>query len=299
MKIRLAKIYDSFPEKEIRIEFLDEMSVQDFEKIKIIIKEIEELNSIDKLQGFVIENDNQVINFLRQSSRELLQNSESWNSVKKEDIENVFYESNRLLLNYLTSIKTFLDHSEAKLNRKFGKNSKELIEFKSVTSFFYDNSFAYRFFYKLRNYAQHVGLPLTDVSFTMEYDREINLMKGSLRAYFKSSDLLEKYDSWSIVKDDLRNGEPEINLSTILFEMTHNIKEVGKCVEGIFRKSLVAQSLDIKKMIEHLQDDNGIPFIAYDVKAKPNGELGDFTTIDIPFEFINSIELNHSSEKVL
>ncbi|WP_062062937.1 hypothetical protein [Aquimarina longa] len=291
MEIRLAKIYDNFPQGEIRIEFLDEISIKEFEKMDSIIKEIEEFNSIDKLQNFVIENDEQIINFLRQSSTELLQNSHSWNSVGKDEIEKVFYESNRLLLNYLTSIKTFLDHSETKLNRKFGKNSDELIKFKNVTSFFYDNSFAYRFFYKLRNYAQHIGLPLTNIGFTSEYDREINLMKGNLRAYFKSSDLLEKYDSWSIVKADFKN-KPEINLSTILYEMTHNIKEIGKCMKEIFEKSLIDKSLDLKKMIEHLKVDEGVPFIAYDVKTKPNGELGDFTTIDIPFEFINSIGLN-------
>lgn len=292
MEIRLAKIYDKFPKEQIQIKFLDELSIEDFDKIDLIIKEIEELNSINKLQSFVIENDSQIVSYLRQSSRDLLQNSQSWNSVKKDDIENVFYATNRLLLNYLTSVKTFLDHSETKLNRKFGKGSEELICFKNVTSFFYDNSFAYRFFYKLRNYAQHIGLPLTNVGFKIEYNREINLMEGSLRAYFKSSDLLEKYDSWSIVKDDLKNGKSEINLTTILFEMTQNIKEVKKCVEDIFKKPLIERTLALKKMIEHIRTDNGIIFIAYDIKEKPNGELGDFTTIDIPLKFIDSLDSN-------
>ena len=292
MEIRLAKIYDNFPQDEIRIEFLDEISIDEFEKMDLIIKEIEEFNSINKLRDFVIENDHRIIIFLRQSTTDLLQNSESWNSVGKDDIEKVFYETNRLLLNYLTSVKTFLDHSETKLNRKFGKESDELTLFKNVTSTFYDSSFAYRFFYKLRNYAQHIGLPLTNIGFTSEYNREINLMKGILRAYFKSSELLEKYDSWSIVKEDFKNREPEIDLTTILYEMTHNIKEIGKCVKEIFEKPLIEKTLDLKKMIEHLKVDNGVPFIAYDVKTKPNGELGDFTTIDIPFEFINSIGLN-------
>ncbi|CAL2075882.1 conserved protein of unknown function [Tenacibaculum sp. 190524A02b] len=292
MEIRLAKIYDNFPTEEIRIEFLDEINVEEFEKIDIIIKEIEEFNSIGKLQQFVIENDSQIINFLRQSSTELLRNSKSWNSVRKADVEKVYYTTNRLLLNYLTSVKTFLDHSETKLNRKFGKNSEELNQFKNVTSFFYDNSFAYRFFYKLRNYAQHIGLPLTNIGFTTEDNREVNLMKRTLSAYFESSELVKKYDSWSIVKKDFENKASEIDLSTELYEMTHNIKEIGKCVKDLFEKPLIEKTVELKKMIEHLKDDNGIPFIAYDVRTKPNGELDNFTTIDIPFEFIKSIGLN-------
>ena len=69
-------------------------------------------------------------------------------------------ELNRRLSNYLSSFRLFLDFSEARLKRRYGKTSTEAQQFKRVCAGVYDTSFAYRFCCKLRNYAQHFGMPI-------------------------------------------------------------------------------------------------------------------------------------------
>src|SRR5205823_3022484 len=62
---------------------------------------------------------------------------------------------NRHLLNFLASIRAFLDHSETALIRRYGKGSAEFDAFRLAKAREYDEHFAYRFLYALRNYAQH------------------------------------------------------------------------------------------------------------------------------------------------
>ena len=66
------------------------------------------------------------------------------------------------IVNYLTSMKMFLDHSELDLKRRDDKDSG--VRFKNWRidcSAEYDDYFAYRFLYRFRNYILHIGLPLS------------------------------------------------------------------------------------------------------------------------------------------
>lgn len=68
---------------------------------------------------------------------------------------------NRVLLNLLSSVRMYLDHTELIINRRYGDASPRFTNFKRACSDAYDGQFSYRFLYKLRNYAQHLGLPLS------------------------------------------------------------------------------------------------------------------------------------------
>lgn len=59
---------------------------------------------------------------------------------------------NRHLLNLLTVLRTFLDHSESELKRRYGRASDKVAWFKHICFTEYDNHFASRFLYKLRNH---------------------------------------------------------------------------------------------------------------------------------------------------
>lgn len=83
---------------------------------------------------------------------------------------------NRYILNYLSSVRTLLDHMETTLKRLYGNNSHKVIKFKDVCSKAYDEHFSYRFLYKLRDYAQHCELPLGGVSITSKEDHHIQEM---------------------------------------------------------------------------------------------------------------------------
>ncbi len=290
MEFRLGKIYDNYPEQEIKVEFYDILSQDDFLRFESTIAKIEEFNSIRRLLDFVIINDREIINFLHTISQDFIQTSVSWNGVKRSDAEGLFSNVNRLFLNYLSSIRTFLDHIETHINRTFGENSKEFTEFKKMLSIFYDNSFAYRFFYELRNYSQHCGLPIDNVSFKMEYERNKNRIKGILQVKFNRDRLLSSYKKWKKVKNDLKSLDDEFDVTPLIWEMSHNIKEIERNVEIIHRDSLLDSVNFITKKTEHLRDGAGEIFIAYDFNDKANGELANYSSRDIPFDTIDFIK---------
>lgn len=290
MEIRLGKIYDSKPDEATKIEFLDFLTEEQFAEFECSISKIEELNNIRRLLEFVTINDKEIIDFANETLYDFTHKSNSWNGLKHNDVSKAYLNLNRLLLNYLSSIRTFLDHSETFISRKFGNNSKEYFEFKEMLSFFYDNSFAYRFFYKLRNYAQHIGLPIHNINFKANYDRVNNELQGTMNITFDRDDLLLSYGSWGAVKNDLVRMKAEFDVTPLIFEMTHNITEVERNIELLQKDSLVKAANFITQLTSHLQDDEAEVFVAYNFKLKDNGELANYQTRSIPNDTINFIQ---------
>lgn len=290
MEFRLGKIYENYHGKEIKVEFYDTLSKEDFLRFEGSISKIEVLNSIRRLLDFVIINDREIIDFLQNISQDFLRKSALWNGVKKSDSEELFSNVNRLFLNYLSSIRTFLDHIETHINREFGVDSKEFTEFKKMLSVFYDNSFAYRFFYELRNYSQHCGLPIDNVKFTAEYESEISRIKGVLQVKFCRDRLLLNYKKWKRVKNDLTLLDEEFDVTPLICEMTNNIREIERNIEILHKDSLLDSIDFITKKTKHLRNGIGEVFIAYDFKDKDNGELATYSTRDIPFNTIDFIK---------
>jgi hypothetical protein len=117
----------------------------------------------------------------------------------------------RHLLNLLFVSRTFLDHTGTKLAKKYGKESDKLKLFKAKCSEEYDSTFAYRFLYDLRNFAQHCeipvgfsasahkrapGAPWTDVQFRFVIDRDplLRSFKWKPRLRSEIAGLQESFD---------------------------------------------------------------------------------------------------------
>lgn len=62
---------------------------------------------------------------------------------------------------FLTSARAVVDQCSGDLKRAFGADSPERNRFETALSRIYDNVAEYRFFYALRNYAQHQAVPLS------------------------------------------------------------------------------------------------------------------------------------------
>lgn len=141
---------------------------------------------------------------------------------------------NRLLLNYLASVRTFLDHSETKIHKRYGNNSPQFIRFKEACCNAYDNHFAYRFLYELRNYAQHCGLP-------------IGVLKvgESLEVFFDRDYLLGNYKKWKRLENELMNCKPWFEVNSLLNEMM-------ACLYRIL-SSLVADWSDLIQSAEFIK----------------------------------------------
>ena len=86
----------------------------------------------------------------------------------------------RALMNIMSSFRSFLDHADTYLSRKFGVESDELAAWKNLQASEYDQHFAYRFLYKLRNYVQHVGMPPLNFSASSSANTESITMRIDL-----------------------------------------------------------------------------------------------------------------------
>lgn len=140
-------------------------------------------------------------------------------------------EINRLLLNFLNSARLYLDHTETRLKRTYGKQSEQVKRFKLATSNAYDGLFIYRFFYKLRNYAQHCG---TAIKVTSTFSSSSNLPgkvdTHRIKVEFDPQELLKNYKEWGPVKKDLEKEKKPLNLKGFAPEVLNELKLIDSYV---------------------------------------------------------------------
>jgi|GEM_PF-1703835 len=134
-------------------------------------------------------------------------------------------EVNRLLLNFLTSARLYLDHTETRLKKRYGAESEQFKKFKLATSSAYDELFAYRFFYKLRNYVQHCGMAInitSDFSSSKNIPGRVDIHK--MRIEFDPQELLDNYNDWGPVKKDLEKQKENLKVHGFASEVLNELQ---------------------------------------------------------------------------
>lgn len=157
-----------------------------------------------------------------------------------------FVEVNRAVLNLLSSLKTFLDFSETFLRRKYGKDSDEIKIFKEAQSAQFDGSFSYRFCYKLRNYAQHCGLPVGG------FDTEtIQLSKSESLSHvilYLERDVLIKNFDWG------KKIEDEIYALDERFELGSHLINFVECIQSLCNTLINIEKEDVMDSLEYIEE---------------------------------------------
>lgn len=145
------------------------------------------------------------------------------NMINQNHLHILTFKTSRLMLNLLGSVRTFLDHAQTSVSRRYGSASEQMAYFKSLTAFQFDNVFSYRFLYKLRNYTQHCGMPPVGYSVDIVPDDGLRMDLHFIRKY-----LLEEYKEWGVVvKKELESSEGPLSVLGLLDEHV-------KSVIGIF-----------------------------------------------------------------
>lgn len=130
-------------------------------------------------------------------------------------------------LNVLSSVRTFLDHTETAFKRRYGKTSPELDRFKKACSNAYDSSFSYRFTYRLRNYAQHCGLPIQEVRFDSQLTDRAAMSVAHRVALLSDRDrLLAGFDGWGPVGKELQAMPEKIDIAEHLDGLMSALRNV-------------------------------------------------------------------------
>lgn len=134
------------------------------------------------------------------------------------EIDNLLITGNKLLISYLSFVKTFIDVvSNAISNRK-----KEMLDdFQKFNSLMYDSFLGYRLLTRMRNYVLHYDMPLTTVT--------DSLKEGV--AFACDRDSLLRYNGWSSVKNEIENLPEQ-------FSITPTVVECQAAIGALFLKAL-------------------------------------------------------------
>lgn len=222
-------------------------------------------------------------------------------------LEGVVFNINRLMLNFLSAVRTFLDHAETNIKRTYGKESEKLQLFNKVRSSCYDTYFSYRFLYKLRNYSQHIGMPITglDASHKMV---NINPLKYDhvLKTVTFKNDLL-KFDDWGIyrkydkygnyreikIKDEISLLPEKINIDPYIDEMMYCIEKINAALCGKEEFiELLQHTAFLNKLVKEASVKGGIPGIF--LKMQKSSNTDKFSEeLDLTYEKfpLNAMEL--------
>jgi len=292
MEIKLGKIYAD--DKGYFTSLHDNLTKDQHEKLLTAIYEILDFENDKKLLHIVILNSNDFIKITKSSFKEMIDKSLSVTGDKETYYFN-HLNFNRLFLNYLSSIRTFIDHSETTIKRRYSENSKEYSEFKKTTKYYFDNYFSYRFLYKLRNYAQHIGLPIEEIEISATMIAE-NTFKTKSLMEFNAQELLNKKFDWGKdVKMDLES-KTIFDLYPIIDEMSEIIVDFWHCINFINSNRVLTAAEFINQTAGHLKEEKCKVCVFKNITYDEFGNPRYFETLQIPFDIIDNIKIEQKKQ---
>jgi len=178
---------------------------------------------------------------------------------------------NKCLLDMLNLFYVYITHVEVFYKREFGKDSNELQGFINHRNNFYDNHFEYRFFYQLRNFSTHVGLPITNIVSEIIDENDPD-MKTSEKVYMDREYLLNSYDGWKhSVRDKLKMLTAYIEVKPIVSEFLTCMQEFNKELVRLETNMIVPAIVELMRFMP--KDNTGrriIPCIVSFKEDDPN-----------------------------
>lgn len=126
------------------------------------------------------------------------------------------------LSNYLFHFKKYLDNWETHLSRSYGQSSTEYKCFKTAQAFEYDNHIEYRFMYRLRNFDQHCGNIISQISSSIDENN-----KQQHKIFADRDSLLRDFDEWKIEEVEY------IKQQDAFFDLYPIIKQFQACIVRI------------------------------------------------------------------
>lgn len=268
------------------------LTVEEFENFFKAIDELHNYENLKRLYEIVILNNNELILFVESEKQSLFEDSLSVVG-DKENYYKHHLNLNRLMLNYLASFRMLIDHIETIIKRKFGKKSQQAKLFKQITNNIFDKYFAYRFFYKLRNYSQHCGIPIDDFEISATV-LGADKFKTEYKIEFSSEELLSNYKEWgAILKNDLKSKD-NFSLFPLLEQMQTALDEIWQSMISIFEDKIL-ESIDyIEKNSGYLKRPENSVCIFSNMRKDENGHTKYFTNNVIPFDIIEELRIKSS-----
>lgn len=172
------------------------------------------------------------------------------------------------IVNWLTAMRLFLDHTAGQLSQRFGKESAEYLEFTRATNSAFDGSNAYRFIFKFRNYVQHRGTPLSRLTITAGIEGS----PGSVDFLLVRDDLIRDFGKWGApVTKDLREGPSEFPLRPLIKETMAHLTALHRLVMQNDIKLAASTVGALEEAAARLPEAEGTPTL-FRIRSASDGE---------------------------
>lgn len=149
---------------------------------------------------------------------------------------------NRHFLNFLSAVRQFLDHTETRLKRDYDDKPEMYETFRKRTVKAFEDVFAYRMLYKLRNYSQHCGAPIGVV----EYESKVVGNAGTVHTLHLLLDaqylLRTGGDVWGPVKADLKKIKSKFPVDPLPRKMLKELEAIWNVVRQAEKAHLKASA---------------------------------------------------------
>lgn len=263
--------------KIIRYIDLDSMNTS-----KLALKNIESYLFL-KRKSIEIENNAQdFLNFYKKSNSDLLK-------LKNDhyfDLNPLYIESNRLFINFSTSVRVLTLMIEKKIKDSYKKEDKEYIDFEDLRKNFYDSYFSYRFVYHIRNFALHFQDPIHFINVEFNDYIKDNPLKKDLYVMFDKEHLLTNRVFAKKMKHDLEKYGAKFPVKPIIEETLKWLKDYFKKFSSVEKNTC----LKAVETIESLVNIYRYPNIGISLKEQTTKTGFKISTTDIPIKLLLEIK---------
>jgi len=208
----------------------------------------------------------------------------------------MYLNINRAALNLLSSVRTYLDHTETSLKRRHGETAQIFLSFDRACSHAYDTYFSYRFLYKLRDYAQHCGFPINNITLgarSIENDPnkpQYSLLVGTVR------DVLLANFNWKKLTEELSRQPDTIDINKHIDTMMKCLEEINSGVTKDEFSTLRGSAAYIKSLLQRISytgETDGEPIVfELEVTEDDTGKvtsLSHFQGHRVPVEIVDAV----------
>jgi len=175
------------------------------------------------------------------------------------------------ILNFLSAVRTFLDHTETSIKREHGDPSDNLTHFEDQTSTEFDECFSYRFLYLLRNFTQHCGMPLGELSLRADASPDKERPDTTLELLFYRDYLLANFKKWKMVKSELEALPEKFPVTLHIDEMVTCLERVDSVVIRDETPQLSTHVDTLEALIQEVSHMDGTPCVFTDVTPIAGG----------------------------
>ncbi len=257
------------------LKFYEKLEKKEYEKIDKAYCNLRRFTSMYRYYKMVEENREELYKVIKKAKLEQF----SLNKYTSYE-NNIIYKINRLTINFVGIVYSYINNIEYAIKQEFGEESKHYEKLKEIINRYFEYNFEYRFIYKLRNYCIHHDLPINYINYTI--GNKLNDLG------IRSEILMRHPKEWKHLEVDFMNKE---NIS--IYDIVNNFQQIlfnlNKEISLINKNEVVESMLLLARYIYVLLDNTVI------IVAESEDDLDKIDKIQI----LNFSDITHHTEEIL